>query len=384
MVSKKYFLPKFIYFPVVIVLIVFLVISIVVFIDIKVHSKNIHSTISILNTEKILVHILRSENHHFYPEIDEPIFSASKMAALALQLAVTIKPTDARTFLGNELPGLRLFDTEIVVAGEGTNLTTLPYESSPPIEVLLEERKVAEEKLVQRNNGKDNKPITNPEHKAVFIYHSHSYESFLPLLKDAKKPNDAVSNDERVNVVDLGQRLADNLMRRGIGVDHDKTNMAQKLHDKGWKTTKAYTASREIVEAAAGKNNDLNYLIDIHRDSARRELTTKTINGESFARLYFVVGKENKNYLENLELVKTLNSKLEKKYPGISRGIFLKTYKDGNGVYNQDISTKAMLLEIGGVDNNLEELDRTVDVFSEILAEYYWNSKEAQEVNGNG
>ncbi|KLT20005.1 stage II sporulation protein P [Neobacillus vireti] len=366
------------------VLIVFLVISIVVLMDIKVQSKNIHSTISILNTEKILVHILKSENHYFSPEIDEPILSASKMSALALQLAVTIKPTDARTFLGNELPGLRLFDTEIVVAGEGTNLTTLPYESSPPVEVLLEERKVAEEKLAQRNNASDNKPITNPEHKAVFIYHTHSYESFLPLLKDAKNPNDATSNDDRVNVVDLGQRLADNLMRQGIGVDHDKTNMAQKLHDKGWKTSKAYTASREIVEAAAVKNNDLNYFIDIHRDSARRELTTKTINGESFARLYFVVGKENKNYLENLELVKTLNSELEKKYPGISRGIFLKTFKDGNGVYNQDISTKAMLLEIGGIDNNLEELDRTVDVFSEILAEYYWNSKEAKEVNKNG
>jgi stage II sporulation protein P len=40
MASKKYFLQKFIYFPVVMVLIVFLVISIVLFMDIKVHSKN--------------------------------------------------------------------------------------------------------------------------------------------------------------------------------------------------------------------------------------------------------------------------------------------------------------------------------------------------------
>jgi stage II sporulation protein P len=184
--------------------------------------------------------------------------------------------------------------------------------------------------------------------------------------------------------VGLGDRLANDLMRKGICVEHDKTNMTQELKKKGWKTTKAYTESREIVEAAAGKDNNLKYLIDIHRDSAGRGLTTKTINGENYARLYFIVGKENKNYQENLALAKTLNQELEKKHPGISRGVLLKGYSDGDGVYNQDISTKAMLVEIGGVDNNLDELDRTVDALSEVLADYYWKSNDAKEVNGNG
>lgn len=43
-----------------------------------------------------------------------------------------------------------------------------------------------------------------------------------------------------------------------------------------------------------------------------------------------------------------------------------------------------MLLEIGGVDNNLNELHNTIDVFSDILADYYWKSNESKEVNGNG
>ena len=83
-------------------------------------------------------------------------------------------------------------------------------------------------------------------------------------------------------------------------------------------------------------------------------------------------------------MVKSLNDKLEKKYPGISRGVFLKSYSDGNGIYNQDISKNAMLLEVGGVDNSLEELQRTIDAFSEVLAEHYFESNEAKEVNGNG
>jgi len=220
--------------------------------------------------------------------------------------------------------------------------------------------------------------------KTIFIYHTHSWESYLPLLQNAKQPNDAISSDERVNVVGLGQRLANNLIIKGIGVEHDKTNMTQKLKQKGWKTTKAYTESREIVEAAVNNNKGLKYFIDIHRDSARKNITTKTINGVNYGRLYFIVGKENKNYIENLELAKALNEKLEKKYPGISRGVFLKTYSEGNGVYNQDISNKAMCVEIGGIDNNLDELDRTVDAFSDILADYYWDSRESIELNGNG
>ena len=44
------------------------------------------------------------------------------------------------------------------------------------------------------------------------------------------------------------------------------------------------------------------------------------------------------------------------KYYGLSRGIFIKDRKSGNGVYNQDLSPNALLIEMGGVDNTPEEL----------------------------
>jgi len=43
-----------------------------------------------------------------------------------------------------------------------------------------------------------------------------------------------------------------------------------------------------------------------------------------------------------------------------------------------------MLLEVRGVDNTLEELERTIDAFSDALAEHFWESSETKEVNGNG
>ncbi|MDR4946994.1 stage II sporulation protein P [Neobacillus cucumis] len=384
MKSTKIITLKLTYQSILMVIFMFLIISLVIFSKMSISSLKMNNSIGILSGEKLFLQFFKSENHTFFPEMDKSVITFSKMTNLAFQIGTTIKPTDARTFLGNEIPGLGAYDTEIVIAGEGTNITNLPSESAPPNEVLQNARKASEDSLKQNQTTNNNKPVTNPEHKTVFIYHTHSWESYLPLLKDATNPNDAISSDERANVIGLGDRLATNLMRKGIGVDHDKTNMTQELLKKGWQSTQAYTESRQIVEAAATQDKELKYFIDIHRDSARKQLTTKTINGVNYARLYFVVGRENKNYLDNLEVAKALNNELEKKYPGVSRGVFLKTYKEGNGVYNQDISSKAMLIEIGGVDNNLNELDNTIDVFSDILADYYWKANDAKAVNGNG
>jgi stage II sporulation protein P len=365
-------------------ILVFVLIGVIIKVNFKIDSQDIKLSFGHINTEKIFVHFLKSENHYFYQnnQDENDFYSSSNISNTIFQLATNIKPNDTRTFLGSELPGLHLFDTEIIVAGEGTNLASLPYESSPPLEVLLKQREIADENIKQMEEQTD--PNTTPIHdKSVFIYQSHSWESFLPYIKDAQNINDAISEDTRVNVVGLGKRLSSNLQRLGIGVEHNQTNITQELHSRNWDTTKSYSLTGSIVEASASKNKELSYFIDIHRDSARKTLTTKTINGLKYARLYFIVGKENKNYEQNLQFVTELNSMIEKKYPGISRGVVLKTKFEGDGVYNQDISTKAILMEVGGVDNSLEELNRTIDVFSAVFAEYYWNNQDAKEVNTN-
>ena len=71
---------------------------------------------------------------------------------------------------------------------------------------------------------------------------------------------------------------------------------------------------------------------------------------------------------------------MEEKYPGISRGVFIKGKNEGNGVYNQDLTNKSMLLEFGGVGNNMEELNRSIEAFAEVFSEYYW---KAEEVSGS-
>ena len=134
------------------VLLMFFIISLVVVLNINISSLKMSNSIGILNGEKLLVQLFKFENHTYFPESNPPVFTLPKITNLAFQIATTVKPTDARTFLGNEIPGLRLYDTEIVVAGEGTNLTNLPNESAPPDKVLQNERKTS--RMVRSLNSK--------------------------------------------------------------------------------------------------------------------------------------------------------------------------------------------------------------------------------------
>ncbi|MGP1909937.1 stage II sporulation protein P [Metabacillus sp. JX24] len=364
----------------------FLLISIIVNLNIKYQSEHIQKVLEGINSEDLFTHFLRAENHYFYqPDQNEnDLFSLGNISKITFQLLTNVVPEDARTYLGRELPGLSLYDTEIAIAGEGTTMATLPEESSPPLEVLLKERELVEENLKNSNDifiPNDNKA---PKDKKVFVYQTHSWESFLPLLKNAKVPNDAISNDKRANVIALGARLSNNLIQQGIGVSHDQTNMTEELNDRKWSDTKSYGLSGEIIQASAASNQNLEYYIDIHRDSVRRPKTTKTIKGKNYARLFFVIGKGNPNYQQNQQFAEKLHNDIESKYPGLSRGVFLKPKSTGNGVYNQTVSNRAILLEVGGVDNTLEELQRSIDVFSEVFGDNYWQEQKANEVIGDG
>jgi len=50
-----------------------------------------------------------------------------------------------------------------------------------------------------------------------------------------------------------------------------------------------------------------------------------------------------------------------------------------NGLYNQDLSPNSLLIEVGGVDNTFEEMNRTLEVFADVFSEIYW---DAEKVDG--
>lgn len=122
------------------------------------------------------------------------------------------------------------------------------------------------------------------------------------------------------------------------------------------------------------KENDYKIIIDLHRDSIKRNLSVYENNNKKYAKILFVLTKKHKNYKENEKFVKKLNEKIEKNYKGLSRGIMNRE----DAIFNQDLSPHAILLEVGGVDNTLEEINNTLTVIAEVLYDYINNG----ELNG--
>ncbi len=348
----------------------------------RLSSSSINNIATTLTGES-LIYLLGYENHYFkqsLPETSKP----PNYSALIFHAATSINPDDPRSLLGRELPGFSIFDSKIIVAGQGTNYTNLPIESSPPLEVLLAEREASLESL-NVDDPDSGKPVTPPtmttgDKKVVYIYHTHTRESYFPHLKgvDTSDPNNAFHPE--VNVTLVGKKLGEELEAKGLGVEVNTKDMTDILLKNKWQYGQSYNASRSVVASAMENNRDLTYLIDIHRDAARKETTTVTIDGKKYAKTWFVVGGNNVNAQENTKIAQDLHYLLEKKYPGLSRGVTEKKGAGMDGKYNQDLSANAMLIEFGGVDNTMDELNRTAKAVADVLAEYYW---QAEKVNSN-
>jgi len=301
------------------------------------------------------------------------------LSGTLLNMIVQLKPNDPRSFLGTEIPGFSIFDQEILIAGEGTNYTNLPYESSPPLKEVLKDHKAitGDEDDTEINANKEAEKKGHPTtdgKKVVFIYNSHNRESFLPHLPDVTDRDQAFH--KKVNVTKISKYLANSLEYEGIGALVDDTDIAKKLSEKGMKHAQSYQVSRNVVEEAFKQNDDITYSFDIHRDGARRDVTTKEIDGKDYARIMIVIGEEYASYKKNLKFATKLHNLMEEKYPGLSRGVLPKKGSGTNGVFNQDLSENAILFEFGGVDNTLEELYRSADAIADVFSEYYWDAEK--------
>jgi stage II sporulation protein P len=342
-------------------------------------SSSVNQAATHMNGE-LLYQLMGWENHHFL-KVENNWATTPKVTSLVFKLASNINLNDPRSLLGRELPGFFQFDGKIVVAGEGTNYTNMPIESAPPIEIMKAEREAALQNLEGLENPADENPPVAPgqttgEQKPVYIYFTHNRESYIPYLQGVTDPNSAYHS--QFNVTKIGDQLKTSLEDRGIGTIVDKTDIQGNLNKKGLGYGKSYLESRPVVQTAMASNRDLNYLIDIHRDSQRRAKTTIDISGKTFARLVFVIGGKNPNYEKNEKFARELHNLLEKKYKGLSRGIMLKKGPGENGVYNQNLSENALLIEFGGVDNSIEELNRSADALADVFSEYFW---QAEKVN---
>lgn len=338
-------------------------------------SSSIFSTWTSNVDQSIFVFLYSLENRHF--ELSNEYFmDRPQLFESLFNLVTSVRLNDLKSLLGLAVPGFSTYESRIIIAGEGLDeMSMMAHESGPPIEEILQDRKAIDDSKVEEQE-REEPPITTEGRKVVFLYNSHNRESFLPHLPDETDPNRAHHNE--VNITKVSERIASSLEAYGIGVEVDKTDIMNILKEKDWSYGKSYQASRPIVEEAISQNEHIQYIFDIHRDALPRKKTTKKIKNVDYAQVLFIIGAENKNYEKNLDLATKLHYLIEEKYPGLSKGVITKEGPNSNGVYNQDLHENALLMEIGGYENTLDEMYRTADVIAEVFSEFYW---EAEKVN---
>jgi len=201
--------------------------------------------------------------------------------------------------------------------------------------------------------------VANP---IVYIYNSHQLENYNSTNLDIYGITP--------NVLMASYLLKEKLNSKGISTIVEDTNLSEFLSLNGWNHASSYKASRIFILDKKNKYNSLKYYIDIHRDSVSKNLTTTTIDGKAYAKILFVVGLEHDNYQNNLKTAEQINTIVNKYYPGLSRGIYKKEGAGVDGIYNQDVSSNSILIELGGVDNNIDEVLNTTEAISNILYKY--------------
>lgn len=205
----------------------------------------------------------------------------------------------------------------------------------------------------------EDQEITNPK---VYIYNTHQLEEY-------KKTSNNAYN-VKPNVLMAAYILREKLNSLSIPTIVEEQEINELLRINSWKYYKSYDVTRMLINQAREDYKSLEYFIDLHRDSVKHNISSIEIDGKSYAKVMFLIGLENKNYKENLKFTEGLNDLINKKYKGLSRGIYKKQGEGVNGVYNQDIDSHVILIELGGMENTIEEVTNTIDVLSELLFEY--------------
>ncbi|MBM7577709.1 stage II sporulation protein P [Jeotgalibacillus terrae] len=343
-------------------------------------TQSLYSINLFLKTFLLLISVMAAGL--YMPDIKREVMSFSfdlpdemPQRAVFLMLQTEYAHLSSGDELGNVWSSLSgtVFNPENWLALEGFSTEALanefpePSESVPPADWFFSGEEGEAVEVIQAPSN-----IEQSENPRVFIYFTHSRESFLPYLPDISNPN--LAHHSKVNITQTGQYFKTFFHENGIPVKVDTRDIVAQLNTIGKDYWQAYDVSKSVVQEAITSNNTLDYFIDVHRDSVRREATTLQYNDKSYAKVAFVVGGEHDGSEANRELAEAIHDRMNLKIPGISRGVYVKKGEHTNGKFNQDLSPGSILLELGGVDNKFEELEATADIFSDAMSEYMLES----------
>ena len=203
---------------------------------------------------------------------------------------------------------------------------------------------------------------SEPKQPLIYIYNSHQGETYSQEYLEEYN----ITPD----ILMASKMLKEKLENIGINTIVEESDILAYMKENNLNHAGSYEASRYFLTSAIEKYPTVELFIDLHRDAGSHDVTTVNINGKNCAKVLFVIGLENLAYEGNLSIVTNINNIILEKYPTLTRGIIKKEGYGVNGVYNQDLASNVILIEIGGNENNIEEVNNTLDLIAEVIGEY--------------
>ncbi len=207
------------------------------------------------------------------------------------------------------------------------------------------------------------------EEPQILIYHTHTTESFE---KEEKQWYDSTfpckTTDSSMNMVAVGDEICAELDKAGIGYVHDRVIHDYPSYDD------AYDSSRASVSELLERYPSIKVVLDVHRDGIEREDGTRLapmceIDGSKAAQIMIISGCDDGTMgmpqcMKNFRFACLLQRSLEADWPGLTRPVLF-DYRH----YNQDLSTGALLIEVGSQANTIDQVCRTARMIGRTLGE---------------
>lgn len=213
--------------------------------------------------------------------------------------------------------------------------------------------------------------IKDTKEPQVLIYHTHTCESYLTYdtgyYYESFYPR--TENNEE-NVCAVGDVIADTLNNAGIVTLHDTTQ-----HDNP-SYNGAYDRSLDTINSYLEKYPSIKVVLDIHRDGlgeggeSGKTKTVFEVNGKKAAQVMILAGYNYDPSLDfddweyNLRFALRLQQAAENMYPNMTRPLYFADF-----MYNMNVNTGSLLIEIGTDSNTLSEAKYTGYLLGNVLAQ---------------
>lgn len=218
------------------------------------------------------------------------------------------------------------------------------------------------EETVSNNYDSIENVVVEENKDIVYVYNTFQTDKY--------KSNYFNSYSVSSYVTQASFMLKEYLSSFNIGSIVEDESVVKVLKEQNIMYSNTYAASRILMEEASKNYPDLEMFFDLQVSDYEREATTVEIDGENYAKILFVVGTDNGTYLENQEFATELNGILESINPALSRGVSLRGGVGYQGIYNQDFSSKVLLIQVGGINNTIDEVNRSMKILAEVIATY--------------